>query len=148
MVFPHLPWTFFKGFFTSLLLKCLLSLNENFLFLSLYSLILKAQTLENSAHFNPFQAKEISKTWTFGNWCISHVTVWVFKLLEFTAVEWGNDIFEHPVHELVELNKDKKLEHVLINMFTGMLHKEVANIVYIDSVKLLNRCNRVSFWYL
>lgn len=38
---------------------------------------------------------------------------------EFSAVEWGNDIYEHPIHELVELNKDLKLQHVLINMFTG-----------------------------
>lgn len=35
-------------------------------------------------------------------------------------MEWGNDIYEHPIHELVELNKDLKLQHVLINMFTGM----------------------------
>ena len=43
-----------------------------------------------------------------------------FYFTEFTAVEWGNDIYEYPVHELIEINKDNQLQHVLINMFTGI----------------------------
>ncbi|XP_066933338.1 putative hydroxypyruvate isomerase isoform X1 [Clytia hemisphaerica] len=41
------------------------------------------------------------------------------KQAGFTSVEWGNDIYQYPIHDLVEINKDNHFEHVLINMFTG-----------------------------
>lgn len=37
----------------------------------------------------------------------------------FNAVEWGNNIYDYPISDLVEINKKHKLKHILINMFTG-----------------------------